>query len=89
VLGNEGENNWFVGDVTVNLMMSDNLSGISFTECFDQGDTWTKYVEHCINKGSDSFIAISQRRYCRYIEKIIEQIIQQLIIYLEFSLWKQ
>jgi hypothetical protein len=44
VVGQEGQNNWYVDDVMVTLTATDSLSGISFIEySFNQGLTWEQY----------------------------------------------
>jgi hypothetical protein len=44
VTGDQRENGWFFDDVTVTLMGTDNLSGISFIEySLDHGNSWIKY----------------------------------------------
>jgi hypothetical protein len=44
--GEQGLNDWYVGDVTLNLTAKDSLSGFSNTEySFDNGNTWEKYTQ--------------------------------------------
>lgn len=46
VAGLQGENNWYVGEVTLTLTAIDNLSGVDFTEySFDGGTTWDIYSD--------------------------------------------
>jgi hypothetical protein len=46
ITGQQGESNWYVDEVTVTLMATDNISGVSLTEySLDGGTTWKEYVE--------------------------------------------
>jgi subtilisin family serine protease/pimeloyl-ACP methyl ester carboxylesterase len=44
--GNHGENGWFVEDVTVELRVEDNLSGVLLTEySLNEGELWEQYSQ--------------------------------------------
>lgn len=77
VMGEEGQNNWYVNDVTITLIAEDNLSEVDVTEySFDGGTTWYEYTTPLIVNQDEIYTL-----FYRSIDRAgnIEQYHEQLI----------